>query len=119
MHLRRGRQPPGAGAGQQQKAVLDSRGNERRGALAPVGEELVERARLEDGAREDVGADLRALLDDADRNLAAGRRGELLQADRGGEARRPGADHDHVVFHPLARRPLLDHPASAKSSAAI
>jgi hypothetical protein len=47
-------------------------------------------------------ADLRALLDDTDGDLAAGLGGELLQTDRRGEAGRPGADDDHVIFHPLA-----------------
>ena len=47
---------------------------DRRAALAPIGEQLVERARLEDGARHDVRADGRAFLDDADRQLAAARR---------------------------------------------
>ena len=47
-------------------------------------------------------ADLGALLDDADAEFAARRGGELLQPDRRGEAGRPGADDDDIVFHPLA-----------------
>ena len=31
-----------------------------------------------------------------------GRRRELLQTDRRGEAGRPGPDDDHVILHPLA-----------------
>jgi hypothetical protein len=31
----------------------------------------------------------------------------LLQADRGREARRPRADHHHVIFHRLAFHQLL------------
>jgi len=40
-----------------------------RAAFSPVGKELVERARLEHGARENVGADLRTLLENADARL--------------------------------------------------
>ena len=43
-------------------------------------------------------ADRRALLDDDDREFGI----ELLQPDRGGEARRSGADDDDVVVHRLA-----------------
>ncbi len=53
-------------------------------------------------------ADLGALLEDADRDLATPGLGPLLEADRRGEPRRAGADDDHVVFHKLAfHRPLL------------
>ncbi len=63
-----------------------------------------------------MGADLRALLDDADGDLTLGRRGELLQTDGGGKARGPAPDDDHVVFHLLARHTLFAHPASADRS---
>jgi hypothetical protein len=79
-------------------------------------------ARVDHRAGEDVGADLGALLEDADGEVAAGLGGELLQADRGGEARRAGADDDDVVRHRLAfghavgrglRRDLLGGEAGA------
>ncbi len=43
-------------------------------------------------------ADLGALLDDDDREFLI----DLLQVDRRGEARRPGADDHHIEFHRLA-----------------
>ena len=63
------------------------------------GKSSVERGRLEDGAGEDVGADLGALLDDADGDLAAGRGGKLEQAAGGGETAGPGAHDHHVKLH--------------------
>ena len=65
---------------------------DRRAARLPVGEELVQRARIDHRARQDVRADLRALLEHADGHLALLLGGELLQADRRGEARRAAAD---------------------------
>ena len=71
---------------------------QRRAALAPVGQQLSQRARLDHRAGEDMGADLAALLDHADRAVGS----ELAQPDRGGQARGAGADNHHVEFHPLA-----------------
>src|SRR5580704_2421590 len=45
-------------------------------------------------------ADFGSLLDHDDRQIGI----ELLQPDRGGKARRPGADDDDVEFHGFARR---------------
>src|SRR5882762_7564300 len=99
-----------------EKAIVARRGVERRPALAPIREELVERPRLKDGAREDMGADLGALLDDANPELAPRRRGELLQTDRRRKTGRPGPDHDDVILHPLAldfrHRPTSAAPPS-------
>ena len=50
----------------------------------------------------DVSADFGALLDDDDRDVGAGGRGVLFQADGGREARRAGADDHHVEVHRLA-----------------
>jgi len=47
-----------------------------------------------------VGADFRPLLHHDDRQIGI----KLLQPDRGGEARRPGADDHNVEFHRFARR---------------
>ena len=49
-----------------------------------------------------MGADLGALFEDADAELAPGFFGELLQTDGGGEARGAGADDHHVIRHGLA-----------------
>ena len=63
-----------------------------------------ERARIDDGAGQDVRADLRALLEHAHgRSRATCSRGELLQADRRGEPGGTAADDHHVVLHRFAR----------------
>ncbi len=102
VHLRRGRQPERPRLRQIQKPVLGGGRVERGAALAPVRDQFVERARFQHRARQDMRADLRALLDDADADLGLGRRRELLQPDRRREPRRPGPDDDHVILHPLA-----------------
>src|SRR5262249_44704242 len=53
-------------------------------------------------AGEDVRADLRAFLEDADRRFGAALGGELLQPDRTGQPGGAGAHDDHVVFHRFA-----------------
>ena len=111
VHLRRRRQADGSLRGQEQEPVLARRRVERGALLAPVGDQLVEGARLHHRAGEDMGADLRALLEHADRELAAMLDGELPQADRGGQPGGPGTDDHDVVVHPIARHsidPLLD-----------
>jgi hypothetical protein len=73
------------------------------GAPSPSSrEQLGQRARIDDRAGEDVRSDLGALLDDADAEVLALLGAELLQADRGREARGARADHDHVVLHRFA-----------------
>ena len=51
-----------------------------------------------------MGPDLGPLL----HHHHGGVRGQLLEADRRGEPGRPGADHDDVELHGLARRQILD-----------
>jgi hypothetical protein len=75
---------------------------DRRTALAPIGEQLVERARLEDRSRNDVRADGRAFLDDPDRKLAACGARELRQPTRRRETGRAGADDDDIELHAFA-----------------
>ncbi|MGY4318979.1 hypothetical protein ACVWW1_008306 [Bradyrhizobium sp. JR3.5] len=67
--------------------------------LAPVRDQFVERHRIDHRTRQDVRADLGALLHHDDRELGI----ELLQPDRGRQARRAGADDDDIEFHRLAR----------------
>src|SRR5438067_319806 len=97
---------------QEQEPVLGDRGIEGRALRLPVGQELVQRAGIHHGARQDVGADLRALFHHAHRNVAV----DLLRADRGGEAGRAGADDDDVVLHRFARHVgnYNQRPMSAK-----
>ena len=59
-----------------------------------------------------MGADLRALLQNADADVVALLLRELTQPDRRGQARGAGADDDHVVFHVLAFHHDLPHCGS-------
>ena len=70
------------------------------GVLAPIRDQLVERDRIDHGARQDMRADLGTLLHHDDAEIGI----ELLQPDRRGEARRPGADDHDVEFHGFAGR---------------
>ncbi len=95
--------------------VLGDRDGERAVEVLPVGQQFVERARIDHRAGEDMGADLRAFFEDADGNLAAGLGGELLQADGGGEAGGAGADDHHVIRHRLpVGHSLLRHSCRRK-----
>ena len=49
-----------------------------------------------------MSADFRRLLEEADGDFVACRLFELLEADRGGEARGAAAHNDHVVLHAVA-----------------
>ncbi len=98
-HLRRHRQGPGAPPGQVEQPVLGRRGVERRTAFPPVRDQLVKRTRLDHRTGQDVRADLRTLLDQADGSVGR----KLFQPDRGRESGRTAADHDHVEFHRLAQ----------------
>ena len=100
-HLRRHRKPPRAPPGEVEQVVLGGRGVERSAPLPPVRDQLVQRARLDHGARQDVRADLRALLDQADRGVGRA----LFQTDRGRKPGRAAADHHHVELHRLAQQP--------------
>ena len=71
---------------------------DRRLLAPPFRQQPVEADRIDHRAGEDVRADLRAFFQEHDGKLGV----DLLQPDGGGQARRAGADHDHVVFHALA-----------------
>ena len=96
------RQPERASRPEPQEAILGDGRLDRRLLVAPAGQQPVEAGRVDDRARQDVGADLGALLEDADRQLHLPLGRQLLEADRGGEARRAGADDHHVEGHALA-----------------
>ena len=77
------------------------------GALGlPVRYEPVEADGIDDGARQNVRPDLRALLQHHHRQLAAGRRGELLELDGGGKPGGTRPDDHHIEVHCLARRKI-------------
>ena len=96
----------GAGRPQVVEAVLRHLRLDRRALGLPVRHQRVEADGVDDRAREDVGAHLRALLQDDDGELLPGRSGELLEADGGREPGRPRPDDHHVALHRFARLQL-------------
>jgi hypothetical protein len=94
------------------KAVVAHRGLDRSILLAPVRDEPIKPDRVDHGAREDVGTDLRALFDHDHRGLGR----QLLEPDRGREPGRPGADDHHVELHGLAGGQFVGaHPLLQKA----
>src|SRR4051812_22116710 len=69
-------------------------------AVAPARQQPVDADRVDHRAGQDVGADLRSLLQEHDGEVGI----DLLEADRRGETGRPGADDHHVEFHAFAFR---------------
>jgi hypothetical protein len=65
--------------------VADGDFGKRAILLAPVGQQFIQRARIDHRARKDMRADLAALFQHADREIGL----ELFQPDRGGEPGRP------------------------------
>ncbi len=96
------RQPQRAGRPERIEVVGGHRGLDRRVLAAPFRNEAIEPDRIDDGAGQDMGADLGALLHHDHGAL----RRELLEPDRGGKAGRPRADNDGVEFHRLPGRKL-------------
>ena len=112
VHLRRCRQLERAALREKQKAIFTGRRMQRRAARLPVGDQFIQRARLDDCARHDVGTDLGTFLQHTDRQLFTVLNGELTQTDRRRQARR-SSTHDHdVEFHRFAfhgTSPLAAH----------
>ncbi|GJD68525.1 hypothetical protein MMMDOFMJ_1448 [Methylobacterium gnaphalii] len=110
------RQPQAAGSGEDHELVALNLGLQRAfRVLAPFGQQYVEAGRVDHGARQDVRADLGALLDDDDVDLLTLLGGDLFQPDRGGEAGRSCADDHDVEVHAFAfrQRHPLDPPNRA------
>ncbi len=97
---------PGALLVHEEEDVLGHGHVQRRALFLPVGDQLRQRDRVDDRARQDVRAGLGALLEHHDRNLLALLLRQLLQVDGGGQPRGAAADHHHVVFHRFARAVL-------------
>ena len=89
-------------SGQEIKAVVDDRCVDRRALVFPIGDQFVQRDRIDHRPRKDMRADFGTFLKNANAHLAPGLGGELFQPDRRGQPRR-SASHDHnVVLHALA-----------------
>ncbi len=97
----------GAALGQEEELIVGDLGFERRALFLPVRNELVEADRIDHGARQNVGAEFRALFEHADGDFVVALCGELLQADRRRQSGRTAAHDHHVVFHRLARHAVL------------
>jgi hypothetical protein len=85
---------------------------ERRTLLGPVGDKLVERLGIDDGAGQDVCAHLGALFQHGDRQLLPGFIGELFQTDRGRQTGGAAPDDHHIVFHRFAFDRCVGHSSS-------
>ena len=101
VHLRRGGDGDGAGGCEKAQAVFCRGGGVREVVVGrriePVWEELVEGARFQHVAAEDVPADLRGFFEHHHAEvLVAGGVGELFEADGGGEAGGAGADDQDI-----------------------
>ena len=93
--------------GQPQELVVGDVRLDRRAFFLPVGNEFVQADRVDHRARQDVGSDLGALLENADRDLVIALGRELLQTDRRRQPGRAATNDHHVVFHCLARHSRL------------
>ena len=74
----------------------------------PVGDQLVQGARIEGGAGQDVRAGLGTFFEHDDGHIGAFFCSQLLQADGSGQAGRSAAHDHHVVFHGFARAVLFE-----------
>ena len=95
-----------AGAGlfaEEHDGIVRHRLVQRRAAFFPIGEQLVQRNRVHDRARQNVRARLRAFFQHDDRDIRAFFSGELLQADGRRQTTGAATDDDDVVFHGFAR----------------
>ncbi len=81
-------------------------GFQRRAQFFPIREQLGQARRIDDRARQDMGADFRALFQHGDADLGPVLRGLLFQADRRRKARRPATDDHDIVVHRVPRHHL-------------
>ena len=94
-HLRGNRQADAPPRRQEGEFVARRRHADGRRRVAPLWQEGIERAGLEDRARERMGTEACALFEHADAEVRA----QLLQADRAGESRRACPDDGDLVLH--------------------
>src|SRR5207244_804203 len=108
------RDRPFAALAEYPMVVFRHRHRQRRTPVFPVGDQLIERDGIDHRARKNVRADLTAFFEDADRDVASGLAGKLLEANGRAQARRAGADDHHVILHGFALHFL---PKSALTAA--
>ena len=96
------RQPQRPRGAEPVEAVVRHGRVDRRVFVAPFRQQPVEADRIDHRARENVGADFRALLHDDDGEVGR----NLFQADRGRQAGRSCADDHDVELHTFARRQI-------------
>jgi hypothetical protein len=98
-HLRRRRQLERTRRGEKQESVLSGLHVQRRTLRLPVGDQFVQRPRLDYRTGQDMGADFATHFHQADRRVGV----KLLQPNRCGQARRAAADNHNVELHHLPR----------------
>ena len=96
-----------AGSRQDFEAILADRRVQRCTERLPIGQQLVERNRVDDRAGQDVRADRRAFFQHADADLVLPLARELLQANRRRQAGGTGADDHHIELHRFALHAYL------------
>ena len=89
----------GTGFRQYEETVFGHGGIERCAVGLPVGQQFIKSARVEDSAGQDVGADFRPFLDQADRNVAPLFACQLLQANCRCQSGRAAANDDDIELH--------------------
>src|SRR3954468_7582824 len=95
------------------ETVVADLGLDRTVFVSPVRNEPVEADGIDDGAREDVRADLGSLLDHDHAGLGR----KLFEPDRGREPGGPRADDHHVEFHCVTGRQFVSaHRSSGRRS---
>ena len=87
---------------QEQHFVLRYRARQRRAFLFPVGNQLIQRNRINDRARQRMRARLRTLLHHANADFTPVFFGKLLEFDSGGQTRWACADNHDIVLHTVA-----------------
>ena len=90
---------------QNHEPVLGDRRLQRGPAFLPVGEQLVQRLRIDHGTGQDMSTDLGRLLQHRDGDVLAVLFRPLLQADGRGQAGGAATDDDDVILHDLALDP--------------
>ncbi|MNC90592.1 hypothetical protein D3C83_67060 [compost metagenome] len=85
------------------KFIRGDAGVKRSLPVAPVRQQFIQRACFDDGARQDVGADFRAFLQHANREVLVAARRQLLEVNRRGQPGGASANDNDVVLDLITR----------------